>query len=1353
MRKSLSIKTQLIIVMLIPITGLVYMTISNIKSSFDDYNKIDHALENINNISNLSRGIEEISNERGFYAYSIYDSSKLNGFGIEKQKTIDWFLNMKTEDTVITKNMLSLKASILSLQSDIEKGKSSNTNAIIEYTLLNKTLYNLIERKIITCEDKNLSQLANNYYNYVTLREAFYLKRGIVLQKLMSNFKSVEFGNSLLELYFKAKDYESIVDFKINNSSLKDVNKGLVKFINSDLVLTLNSDAESIVENKMLKAPDLWWNQANAVASKIKKLEKQNLAYILNYANGQKQSAIQSIVFLGSILFLFLVLTVFLIYILIKRLSKSLKLISSSIERISVGEIIQDQHISGSTEFIQINQSFNDLLVAKREHIDLCLKISTGEFGTTIRLRSEHDILNESLNNMSLELSRLHTESLEISQMERNVIEINKSIVEAKNLDEFGTKISQTIVSQTEGCQSNFYVLDSNENSNLLKRIGGYASNEKTPTSIEIGQGMVGEAAKMNKQICLNNLSNSYSHISSSLGNSAFYNVLITPITYKNSVIGIIEIGSLENFTENHKKLLNSVSNTVGNALEVFIRNEELKISLEEINNKNVILESQEAELRQSNVELSRQTLLLQQSEEELRNQAAEMEQTNAYLEDQRTELENKNREIGLKNDELLIAQQDLSNKAKVIEQASKYKSEFLANMSHELRTPLNSILILSDIMKENSVGNLIDSQIENLEVINTSGKDLLNLITDILDISKIEAGKAEIHLEISNIERVSSDMQGLFDAQMHKKNIEFKTTISDDCPKLLNTDIGKLEQILKNFLSNALKFTPENGKVKLSFTSGKGRVDFKSISLAKLDPNEILSVYIEDSGIGISEENKSKLFQSFQQVDSSTSRKYGGTGLGLYISKELSTLLGGEVDFESELNKGSIFSVHIPVIFQTDVENINSTVIENEITEELVVVPSNLHETIDLTENLDDDRNKVSADDKTILIVEDDLSFADVLMQVAHENGFKAIIASQGEMGFEYAKKYKPKAIILDMKLPGIDGWTVLKWLKADKDLKHIPVHVMSGMKKEKLAAEMGAFDFLVKPITVDRLKEAFASIDNQINKIFKKVLILEDNLKLNYSIKELVQSADNNIICIQVYTFEEAEHILKTEEVDCAIMDIGLEDSSDIQNISKLRKVSKNNNINIIVNTGRYLTEEEELELHNNADSIVIKTENATERLKDELMLFLNKVKVYDHQELVVNEDLLGGGILKNKNILIVDDDIRNIYSLSSALTTKGASILTAFNGKEALEVLAANDNIDLVLMDIMMPEMDGFEATRKIRENYNWKNLPIIALTAKAMKGDREEILNAGASDYMSKPIDIQKLISLISIWIYN
>ncbi|MGG7037126.1 MAG: response regulator [Flavobacterium sp.] len=1355
MKESYSIKTQLILILLIPISGLIYMTVTNINSFLQDYKSIEEGLEKINNIAKLSRGISEISIERDFYNYSSYDLSKKTRFSIEKQITIDWFSNTHINDPVITKNLKTLYNSLLELQSNIENGKETATSGYNKYAQLNRSLNNLIEREIINCEYLELTKLANNYYNYVILKEASLLRRGVVLQKTVENLKHRELDKTLLELYFNTKTNEDFVNFNLVNNRFDDVNKDLIQFKNSSVAQSFYSNSEAIIEWKLQYDPGIWWDKSEKITEKFTELEKNNLGYIVDYANNEKQTALRSIVISSTILFLFLLTAFYFIFRLIKRLSLSLSIIATSIKKISLGEMIEDQDISGNTEFIQISNSFNDLLAAKREHIDLALKISSGNLGSTIRIRSDKDILNKSLNSMSLELSRLSEESKEVSLMEKNIIEVNKSIVESKKLDDFGSNVCQTIVRQTDGCQANFYVINPTENENELRKIGGYAEDKNSPVIITVGEGLVGEVAKMGTQRCLNNLPENYAFVSSSLGKSPYYNVLITPVSYKKQVIGVIEIGSFDNFTDTHKKLLNTVSGTIGSAVEVFIRNEELRRSVEEINRKNNILQAQEEELRGNNEELNRQTLLLQQSEEELRNQAAELEQTNAYLEDQRRELELKNQEIVFKNDELLVAQQELRGRAEEVEQASKYKSEFLANMSHELRTPLNSILILSDLLKENTAGNLSQQQIDNLAVINNSGKDLLTLITDILDISKIEAGKVEVHPEEFTIDRVSSDMQAVFSAQMQKKDIEFISVIAEDCPKNIYTDIGKLEQIVKNYLSNALKFTPESGKVTLRFESGQGKNDYKTLSLAKLSPNEILSIHVEDNGIGISEENKTKLFQSFQQADSSTSRKYGGTGLGLYISKEIAQILGGEADFQSELNKGSIFSIYIPITFKTDGSRQNVTIStpeqkkqsEEEVIKHLSGVP------VDLSANLNGNRVEVNQDDKTLLIIEDDEAFSDILQQVAHENGFKTIIAPQGEIGLQYAKEYKPKAIILDLKLPGIDGWTVLKWLKEDAGLKHIPVHVMSGMDREKLVKEMGAFDFQIKPLTAERLKDVFTSIDTQINKVFKRILILEDDINLNYSIKELVHDTDKNAICIQAHTYSEAEDILKNEEIDCAIMDISLHDSADIKNIATLKKVSKNSDISIIVNTGKPLTEEEVLELQESTSGIVIKTENATDRLKDEIMLFINKVESENLKDYSHKNDLLGGEVLKDKTILVVDDDIRNIYALSSALSSKGATILTALNGKEALEMLENNPKVDLVLMDVMMPEMDGFEATRRIRQNYKWKNLPVIALTAKAMKGDREEILNAGASDYQSKPIDIQKLISLISIWVYN
>ncbi|MBC7846214.1 MAG: response regulator [Flavobacterium sp.] len=1352
MWKKLSVKSQLILILLIPFSGLIYITISNINYSVEHYQNIDESLENINNIATLSDGIELIGTERGLCNYSLFDSAIKSEYKESKDKTNSWFLKDYSKDTLIFSEIKKLNSTLFNLHSNIENKRGTPSSWFIDYSVINENLFNLIDREVIYIKYPKITALANNYTNYTLLKRSAFLKRGVVLQSLIDKKNNA----GLLDLYFQSKVYVRSVDFKLSNFTQVSINSGLLQFKKSKSYSNFNNDAQSIIDGKMQLTPRQWWVNSREIVNSISKLEKDNLNYIINYANAEKEIALRNVIILVLFLLLFLSISLILFYKLVKQLSGSLLFISTTIKKISEGKIIKNPIFSGNSEFMDISNSFNQLLDGMKEQFDLALKISSGQYGSKINLRSPNDTINKSMNTMSLELKKMDEESLEINRMKERISVINNTILESTDLDKFGKNICNVLVNQTQACQANFYIIDLTDKNQLYK-IGSYADHKNTPTVINFGEGLVGEVAISNQQNCLNNLPNNYSYLTSSLGEAPYFNVLITPITYRNKVIGVIELGSLMNFDEDHKTLLNTVSGTIGSALEVYIHNEELKNSLNEINRKNNILQVQEEELRQSNEELNKQSMLLQQSEEELRNQASELEQTNAYLEEKGRELEYKNTEVNDKNKELSIAQEELNIKANEIAQASKYKSEFLANMSHELRTPLNSILILSELLKENNLGNLTDPQIDNLSVINSSGKDLLNLITDILDISKIEAGKVEIFTEDSIIERIYSDMDDLFRAQMEKKNVEFTTIIADDCPKKLHTDIGKLEQILKNFLSNALKFTPVGGKVSLHFLSGTAENNFSSEQLTKLKSDEILSVYIEDNGIGISEENKKKLFQTFQQADSSTSRKYGGTGLGLYISKELAQMLGGEVAFKSELNKGSIFSVHIPITFQEDsveeAENVATTDKKTETRNTEIPKPSDSDLVVDLSENLNDDRTLVSVDDKTILIIEDDTSFADVLLKVAHENGFKAIVAYQGETGYQYAKKYKPKAIILDMKLPGIDGWTVLKWLKEDKELQHIPVHVMSGMNREKLAKEMGAFDFLIKPITTDKLKSAFESIDIQINNVFKKVLVLEDDVSLNYSIKELIHSCDRNVMCIQAHTFKEAEYILMNDDIDCAIMDIGLPDSKNIANIAALRKVSKNQKINIIVNTGQSLSDSDQLELQNSADGIVIKTTNVTERLKDELLLFLDTVETSNKKANKTVQNLLGGEVLKDKSILIVDDDIRNIYALSSALTSKGAIISTAFNGIEALEVLKNNETIDIVLMDIMMPEMDGFEATKKIRENPKWINLPIIALTAKAMKGDREEILNAGASDYQSKPIDIQQLISLISIWVYK
>ena len=908
MWNKISFKKQLILILLIPISGLLYFNITNLRSTYVDYLRVENSLEKLKVIADLSRTKSLINDERILYVYSKFNTEKQVEFKNKVQETTTWFSNFKSLDTTLTKNILIAKEILNKIHYTEETETTSSTEIYKNYTTINSILDGLIDTEISNCDDIRLSKLANNLRCYIDSKAATNLIRGIVLDKLLKD----EVNTDLLIYYYNAKNINANSDFKLAIFNTDNINSEIIKYKNNDEFRSFLKIADNIMNDKVKISPESLWKISTTTNLKLKDLRDVKLNSIIKYAEQQQNLILNTTITTILLIILFILTTFILVYHLIRNTSKALNIISDSIKKIALGDIKITHKLSGNTEFNSFNTSLTNLTSSIKKQIDLSSKISTGHFGDIIELRSDSDILNKSLNTMSIDLKRFNDEAKKNSLLEKNIIEINKIIIDSKNLNDFGSKLCSSLITQTSGCQATFYILDYLEKGDHLIKIGSYADDEKTPKTIKIGEGLLGEVAKLNEQKCYNNLINEHSFLSSSLVKSAIYNVLITPISYKNSVIGVIELGSLENFSEADEKLLITTKDAIGSAVAIFIGNEELKFSIEEINHKNSELSVQEEELRQNNEELNKHTLLLQQSEEELKNQAAELEQTNAFLEEKGQELENKNQEIEQKNSDLIDAQEELNVKSEEISKASKHKSEFLANMSHELRTPLNSILILSDLLKDNTAGNLTNSQIDNLSVINSSGKDLLNLITDILDISKIEAGKVEIYPEESVIERIFSDMDSLFRAQMEKKNIDFNSVISDDCPREIYTDIGKIEQILKNFLSNAMKFTPDSGKVTMTFSQPDKYHQYTTPSLSSLASEEILAIKIKDSGIGISDENKKKLFQSFQQADSSTSRKYGGTGLGLYIAKQLAHLLGGEVFFDSQLNNGSTFGVLI---------------------------------------------------------------------------------------------------------------------------------------------------------------------------------------------------------------------------------------------------------------------------------------------------------------------------------------------------------------------------------------------------------------------------------------------------------
>ncbi|HHB92099.1 MAG TPA: response regulator, partial [Thioploca sp.] len=757
--------------------------------------------------------------------------------------------------------------------------------------------------------------------------------------------------------------------------------------------------------------------------------------------------------------------------------------------------------------------------------------------------------------------------------------------------------------------------------------------------------------------------------------------------------------------------------------------NEELRSQSAELQNQSEELQAQQEELRQNNE-------ILEERTKDLEYQKIEMQEKNQALEASKIEMEKIQIEMEKTQAAIVI-------KAEEVETASKYKSEFLANMSHELRTPLNSLLILSQLLAENSNNNLDKKQVEYAKTINSAGNDLLTLINDILDLSKIEAGKVDVQWEPVVLKDLLMIIERKFLPLANNKKIKFTLTITDDVPKILLTDSQRIKQIINNLLSNALKFTNE-GEVKLIVQ----RPIKIPTNLDMLELNKTIIISVIDSGIGIPDDKQQSIFEAFQQADGSTSRRYGGTGLGLSISRKLAHLLGGDLTLVSKKDQGSTFTLYLPEKYDKSFQTLPKI---PESTEPLLLTKEYQSPNAKL---LDDDRNDLSAEDKTILIIEDDRKFANIIRDLSHNKGFKCLLAEDGITGLQLAIEYKPSAIILDIGLPKLDGLTVMEKLKDNVDIRHIPVHFMSATDQSIDAKKMGAIGYLVKPINMEKLQEAFQKIETFLVKTIKTLLIVADSKRNKQKIIDLV--TDKNLQIEVSINSENACQKLLTKTYDCVILDIDLEQGSGSKLLKKMQQEKSHPcKIPIIVYADRDLTKEEKTLLLHCSDEIPIKHVSSSEFLVDEVTLFLHQIEsdlsISKRNMLHMVHDKKA--ILKGKKILIIDDDERNIFALATILENHDAEIVCGVNGKEGLELLKEHQDIEIVLMDIMMPGMDGYEAIKKIRTQKKYDKLPIIALTAKAMKDDRAKCIAAGANDYLTKPIDTDKLLSLMRVWLYR
>ncbi|MDI6790397.1 MAG: response regulator [Thermodesulfobacteriota bacterium] len=940
-------------------------------------------------------------------------------------------------------------------------------------------------------------------------------------------------------------------------------------------------------------------------------------------------------------------------------------------------------------------------------------------------------------------------------------IELNDRMRGEQDIETLGRNIIGYLANYLNAQVGAIYLADGN---NLLRLIAGYAYNGRTDGSkeFEFGEGLVGQAALEKEPMVITQVPDDYMYISSGLGEAIPRNILVKSFLYEGHIKGVIELASFHVFTDTQLDFLNQVEESIAIAFHTAQSRFRMQELLEETQQQAEELQHQQEKLRETNEELEEQTHTLQESEARLQAQQEELRQANEELEEKTGALERQRDEIRKKNIELENSQELLENKARDIELTSKYKSEFLANMSHELRTPLNSILILSQLLSEDKGGNLSAKQVEFAHTIYSSGSDLLALINDVLDLSKVEAGKIELDMEALGLDDFSGTIARQFKPLAKEKGLGFKIDLAEGLPEDIRTDRQKLEQIIKNLLSNAIKFTTE-GEITLHIH--RPAAD-SHLSDTGLDPERVVVFSVSDTGIGIPEEKQKLIFEAFQQADGTTSRKYGGTGLGLSISRELTRLLGGKIELQSQEGKGSTFLLYLP---EAVAEEKRVKQIKTPISMEAPIAPVDSAEGqgrgpangfikspgsmgfIDV-ENIRDDRKDIQPGDRSILLIEDDPKFTKILFDIAHEKGFKCLVAGDGETGLHLADYYQPGGIILDIGLPGIDGWTVLTRLKDNSKTRHIPVHVISASDKTSDSMKMGAIGHITKPVGMDGLDNAFRKIKSIISRPVKHLLIVEDDPAQRKAIIELIGNGD--VVATGVSTAQEAYELLKSGKFDCMILDLRLPDMSGAELLAKMRDDEGISYLPIIIYTGKELTKEEEITLNSYAARVILKSTTGHQRLLDETTLFLHRVEadLPEEKRKILRMIHDKEGILRGKTILLVDDDMRNVFALCNVLEEKGMSVLIGKNGKEGLERLNDNPDVDLVLMDIMMPEMDGYEAIKEIRKQDRFKKLPIIALTAKAMKGDRNKCIEAGASDYLAKPVDRHKLLSMLRVWLY-
>jgi HAMP domain-containing protein/CheY-like chemotaxis protein/signal transduction histidine kinase len=1052
-----------------------------------------------------------------------------------------------------------------------------------------------------------------------------------------------------------------------------------------------------------------------------------------------------------------------------------------------------------------VNAMANSLTMQVRNIADVATSVTKGDLTRqiTVEAQGELDELKTNINQMIANLRETTERNQEQDWLKTNLAKFSRMMQGQKDLESVSRLIMSELTPLVSAHHGAFFISDAETTAPTLRLIASYAyrSRKHVANRFSLGEGLVGQAALEKQPILLQNVPDDYIQITSGLGEAAPRNIIVLPILFEGDVKAVIELASFLPFSNIHQTFLDQLAESIGvvlNMIQANMRTEELleqsQNLTQELQSQSEELRRQQDELKKSNSELEQQAKSLRQSEELLKEQQEELQQVNEELEEKASLLAEQNAKVEQKNREVESARQALEEKAQQLALSSKYKSEFLANMSHELRTPLNSLLILAKLLADNKERTLSTKQVEYARTIHASGTDLLNLINDILDLSKVEAGKMEVIVTETPISDVTSFVERTFQPVADQKNLKLNIEVKPDAPPALYTDGQRLQQVLKNLLSNAFKFT-ESGSV--SLTVRKADKDRRYASRTLDTATDVIAFEVTDSGIGISKDKQQLIFEAFQQADGTTNRKYGGTGLGLTISRNIAQLLGGEIRVDSTPGKGSTFTLLLPAQYRdpddtpgrraepkaapgqrgrmsspmparprADARSSAPLGLDSiaaidtsggwndDAADESAVAVAEDTSDLPRPEGMEDDRDSLDPADRVVLLIENDVPFAKILLDMAREKNYKGLVALDGEAGLRIAHAFKPDAITLDIDLPGMDGWTVLDRLKHHPDTRHIPVHIISGVKERQAGLKAGAIAYLEKPVTSEALEDSFSKISSFIDQQVKRLLVVEDDDAQRKSMVELIEHEDVEITAVS--SADEALRELARTHYDCMVLDLGLRGPTDgFQLLETVKSDPEKRDLPIIIYTGRELSSGEETRLRKLAETIIVKDVKSPERLLDETALFLHRVekKLPEPKRRMLERLHNADAVFAGKKVLIVDDDVRNVFSLTSVLEDHGMLVDFVENGRDALSKLDQKTDYDLVLMDIMMPEMDGFETTAAIRKDDRFKTLPIIALTAKAMKGDRERCIAAGASDYITKPVDTEQLLSLMRVWLYR